>query len=201
MAENNKDDIDEASASSNPPDNEELPDRRRNDETQDVAEASPKESKTRCEYLYWIKAIWRSVSAEAPHRREENPFSFKRFLNQDRGARRKEYSPDGTPVLVKASEMSSMLPDFVQDHLVVEQSYMSSPSHHAPIPFDLPSSAEDRIDPSVQMSLPDFLSDGPIHSQRGEEAASYLDNHETGPTNGLLSSPGPSSRVNARWFF
>lgn len=131
-----------------------------------------------------------NFSADAPHRREENPFSFKRFLNQDRGARRKEYSPDGSPILVNTSDMSSMLPDFVQDHLIVEQSYMSSPSHHVPIPFDLPISAEDRIDP-VQMSLPDFLSDGPIHSQRGEEAAGYLDNHEPGPTNGL-SSPGPS---------
>lgn len=92
--------------------------------------------------------------------------------------------------------MSSVLPDFVQDHLVVEQCYLSSPSHHSSIPFDLPMPAEERPESGVAMSLPDFLSDGPIHSQRGDgEAAAYLVNDEPGPSNGHLSSPGPSSRV------
>lgn len=79
---------------------------------------------------------------ELQTRREENPFSFKKFLNQDssKGARRKEYSPnlpspessskhsfnsEMNSRLVNTPEMSSVLPDFVQDHLVIEQCYLS----------------------------------------------------------------------------
>lgn len=88
------------------------------------------------------------LSHELQTRREENPFSFKKFLNQDssKGARRKEYSPnlpspesgskhsfnsnlsDMNSRLVNTPEMSSVLPDFVQDHLVIEQCYLSGSS-------------------------------------------------------------------------
>jgi hypothetical protein len=94
------------------------------------------------------------VFLESQTRKEENPFSFKRFLKEDssnqknRGARRKEYSPVNLPSpelnsskhnfnsnlpdmnsrLVNTPEMSSVLPDFVQDHLVIEQCYLSGSS-------------------------------------------------------------------------
>ncbi|XP_031348988.1 endosome-associated-trafficking regulator 1 isoform X2 [Photinus pyralis] len=76
-------------------------------------------------------------------KREDNPFSFKHFLRSDvnnyqnQGARPKVYC-DGRPIssisdlnLHKSNakqmrivpEFSSALPDFVQDHLVVEQCY------------------------------------------------------------------------------
>lgn len=63
-------------------------------------------------------------------RREENPFSFKHFLNRDAtsgGARPKVYpskSPS-TPRLIANPELTSGLPDFVQDHLVIEQCYLN----------------------------------------------------------------------------
>ncbi|KAK4876704.1 hypothetical protein RN001_009210 [Aquatica leii] len=82
-------------------------------------------------------------------RREDNPFSFKHFLRSDvsnynhQGARPKVYC-DGRPIssvsdldLQKStnakqtriiSEFSSALPDFVQDHLVVEQCYSNDNS-------------------------------------------------------------------------
>lgn len=83
-----------------------------------------------------------STVNETP-KREDNPFSFKHFLRSDtnnyqsQGARPKVYC-DGRPIssvsdldLHKSSakqtrivpEFSSALPDFVQDHLVVEQCY------------------------------------------------------------------------------
>jgi hypothetical protein len=88
-------------------------------------------------------------------KREENPFSFKHFLKCDAGnnysstgARPKVYSnlasegfghltPESsdsdpglfsrsaTPRHVGTPELSSVLPDFVQDHLVVEQCYLN----------------------------------------------------------------------------
>lgn len=88
-------------------------------------------------------------------RREENPFSFKHFLKRDAGnnyhstgARPKVYSnlanegfghlapesSDSDPGLYSRSttpchagtpELTSVLPDFVQDHLVVEQCYLN----------------------------------------------------------------------------
>ncbi|KAG8224377.1 hypothetical protein J437_LFUL005199 [Ladona fulva] len=90
--------------------------------------------------------------------RSENPFSFKVFLKRDAsrntysstGARPKIYShpssdggrtpndttgdDHGTPLRVNSSrlvgtpELTSALPDFVQDHLVMEQCYLSEPS-------------------------------------------------------------------------
>nr|CAD7193752.1 unnamed protein product [Timema douglasi] len=88
-------------------------------------------------------------------RREENPFSFKHFLKRDSGnnyhitgARPKVYSSvssesfgqssldpidsdpslysrSTTPRHVATSELASVLPDFVQDHLVVEQCFLN----------------------------------------------------------------------------
>ncbi|KAL3275094.1 hypothetical protein HHI36_019865 [Cryptolaemus montrouzieri] len=71
-------------------------------------------------------------------RREDNPFSFKHFLQSDsnyqnKGARPKVYC-DGRPVSSVSdaqqgqiiSDNPSVLPDFVQDHLVIEQCYLSN---------------------------------------------------------------------------
>ncbi|KAJ9575897.1 hypothetical protein L9F63_007209 [Diploptera punctata] len=100
--------------------------------------------------------------SEVP-KREENPFSFKHFLKRDTGntysstgARPKVYSnltnetfgnlmPESsesdaglysrstTPRHVGTPELTSVLPDFVQDHLVVEQCYLNhSESSNAP---------------------------------------------------------------------
>lgn len=86
---------------------------------------------------------------ESSSKKEENPFSFKKFLNQDsslqinKGARKKVYTPSSmtsanldlqgpsrsqpeiTSRIVKTTDV---LPDFVQDHLVVEQCYLSNGS-------------------------------------------------------------------------
>nr|XP_023013666.1 serologically defined colon cancer antigen 3 homolog [Leptinotarsa decemlineata] len=78
-------------------------------------------------------------------KREENPFSFKHFLRSDsgnnylnKGARPKVYpesrssSSDFSNHVSEtkqpriAPEFSSALPDFVQDHLVIEQCYLGS---------------------------------------------------------------------------
>ena len=80
-------------------------------------------------------------------RREENPFSLKHFLRSDlssyqsQGARPKVYCDgrqigstselnshimEGNKQARLASEFSSALPDFVQDHLIVEQCYKDS---------------------------------------------------------------------------
>lgn len=89
------------------------------------------------------------VSNEAP-RREENPFSFKHFLRgdttyQSQGARPKVYCAGRQIASVSdlelnsttsssslenkstriVSDLGSGLPDFVQDHLVIEQSYLA----------------------------------------------------------------------------
>lgn len=80
-------------------------------------------------------------------RREENPFSFKHFLRSDssnsyqsKGARPKVY-PENRSQSIDYSgyiseskqskpvpEFSSALPDFVQDHLVMEQCYLGNNS-------------------------------------------------------------------------
>lgn len=102
-------------------------------------------------------------------KREENPFSFKHFLKRDAGnnysstgARPKVYSnlasegfghvtPESsdsdpglysrsaTPRHVGTPELTSVLPDFVQDHLVVEQCYLnhSESSNTSQIAVDL----------------------------------------------------------------
>ncbi|XP_043263982.1 uncharacterized protein LOC122404134 [Colletes gigas] len=80
-------------------------------------------------------------------RREENPFSFKHFLKNDSqtnyynaGARPKVYSPPTTSPnnLEKDSTVYSRnpteLPDFVQDHLVIEQCYLNHESKQQAIP-------------------------------------------------------------------
>ncbi|KAK6634201.1 hypothetical protein RUM44_004809 [Polyplax serrata] len=92
-------------------------------------------------------------SYESPAKREENPFSFKKFLNQDasqknQGARKKVYpasmnsnksdlsdnnrmgrnQSEMSPRLIGATDVSSILPDFVQDHLVIEQCYLNGSS-------------------------------------------------------------------------
>ena len=104
-----------------------------------------------------------SFSGSDAPKREENPFSFKHFLKHDAGnnycntgARPKVYSnlanesfgnltPESsdsdpgvysrstTPRHVGTPELTSVLPDFVQDHLVVEQCYLNhSESSNAP---------------------------------------------------------------------
>ncbi|XP_044270067.1 uncharacterized ENTR1 family protein [Tribolium madens] len=87
-----------------------------------------------------------SGSTEPP-KREDNPFSFKHFLRSDvnsyqsKGARPKVYC-EGRPVSSVSDlefaptqetkqtrivpEYSSALPDFVQDHLVIEQCYLNN---------------------------------------------------------------------------
>ncbi|KAJ8975711.1 hypothetical protein NQ317_018985 [Molorchus minor] len=80
-------------------------------------------------------------------KREDNPFSFKHFLRSDsggnyqsKGARPKVYSENRAPLTETNSqtseskqprvipELSSALPDFVQDHLVIEQCYLGNNS-------------------------------------------------------------------------
>ncbi|KAK9891921.1 hypothetical protein WA026_017405 [Henosepilachna vigintioctopunctata] len=69
-------------------------------------------------------------------RREDNPFSFKHFLQCDsnylnKGARPKVY-PNGRHSTIRdtqgqtLSDNPSALPDFVQDHLVIEQCFLSN---------------------------------------------------------------------------
>lgn len=78
-------------------------------------------------------------------RREENPFSFKHFLRSDsnnghqsKGARPKVYPENRSQSIDYSSyiseskqakpvpEFSSALPDFVQDHLVMEQCFLGN---------------------------------------------------------------------------
>ncbi|KAG8301687.1 retrograde transport, endosome to plasma membrane [Homalodisca vitripennis] len=85
-----------------------------------------------------------SSSSNDHPRREENPFSFKHFLNRDvsGGARPKVFpskSPS-TPRLIANPELTSGLPDFVQDHLVIEQCYLNQPSQ--PLSVDMNNLAE-----------------------------------------------------------
>lgn len=98
-------------------------------------------------------------SADAP-KREDNPFSFKHFLRSDvnnyqnKGARPKVYCEGRTISSVSdlefphspemkqtriVPEYSSALPDFVQDHLVVEQCYLGNgPSNSFNLDINLP---------------------------------------------------------------
>ncbi|CAH0546465.1 unnamed protein product [Brassicogethes aeneus] len=81
-----------------------------------------------------------SGSSLETQKRDDNPFSFKHFLRdmtnyQNKGARPKVYC-EGRPVPTAQEmagdmkknrvgpELSSALPDFVQDHLVIEQCYL-----------------------------------------------------------------------------
>lgn len=92
------------------------------------------------------------MTADQP-KKEDNPFSFKHFLRSDnnyqsQGARPKVYC-EGRPVSsisdldlrqskeVKQTrivpEFSSALPDFVQDHLVIEQCYLGKDSYNSSV--------------------------------------------------------------------
>lgn len=85
--------------------------------------------------------------------REDNPFSFKHFLRSDsatyqnKGARPKVYNTDNRSLSVGGEgnhdsipeiksnhrivpEYSSALPDFVQDHLVIEQCYLGNTTNN-----------------------------------------------------------------------
>ncbi|PNF29466.1 hypothetical protein B7P43_G04540 [Cryptotermes secundus] len=229
-------------------------------------------------------------------KREENPFSFKHFLKRDAGnnysstgARRKVHSDvlacghlspassDSDPGWLRTSvlrgrrqggtpELTSALPDFVQDHLVVEQCYLNhsessntsqiavdipvdlagtagnqnlpknvgngsgpvpldlpssdrSPTesigklttHGGGLPFDLPlvSDAKDGAvsasssgvrsgmqigEVGVSKSLPDFLSDGPIHSGHHNDVDQPIDDSLGAGTSDTISgSQSPDS--------
>lgn len=98
-------------------------------------------------------------STDVP-KREDNPFSFKHFLRgdvnnyQNKGARPKVYCEGRTISSVSdlefshtqdikqtriAPEYSSALPDFVQDHLVVEQCYLgNAPNNNFNLDINLP---------------------------------------------------------------
>ncbi|XP_022196664.2 uncharacterized protein LOC111054014 [Nilaparvata lugens] len=211
-------------------------------------------------------------SSEIPSRREDNPFSFKHFLNRDvgcssGGARPKVFSqPLGqssgsassaatspVPAPRLNPELTSGLPDFVQDHLVIEQCYLQNSGHNsscqlavdldnfpdfapvnassneqwnsssnssggrqgdlpfdltlnqrtrssesaarpldlpATLPFDLPSAS---AEVGASKSLPDFLSDGPIHSERRNDSSQPNSDNNSPPA--PLPSDLPSPRI------
>ncbi|KYM97601.1 PREDICTED: uncharacterized protein LOC108778385 [Cyphomyrmex costatus] len=91
-----------------------------------------------------VDSIEQSTGQDAPLRRDNNPFSFKAFLKNgmqqtnyhNTGARPKVYSsstPSSGNIVDKDNVSSSVysgrnpteLPDFVQDHLVIEQCYLN----------------------------------------------------------------------------
>lgn len=87
------------------------------------------------------------LAGQDASRRDENPFSFKHFLKNgsqtnyyNAGARPKVYSSSmpSPNNLEKDSTVYSRnpteLPDFVQDHLVIEQCYLSHESKQQAIP-------------------------------------------------------------------
>ncbi|XP_066140963.1 endosome-associated-trafficking regulator 1 [Euwallacea fornicatus] len=95
-------------------------------------------------------------TSNSSSKREDNPFSFKHFLRDNTnsnqhyrslGARPKVYRhvtpPDSPrrPNNRTVGEFSSALPDFVQDHLVIEQSFLGNK-------FDVP--------PDFNLDLPDY---------------------------------------------
>nr|CAI5817132.1 unnamed protein product [Callosobruchus analis] len=105
-----------------------------------------------------------SLATSESHRREDNPFSFKHFLRgdcsyQNKGARPKVYGerrstsnfvanqmPEGKQSSRMVPEFSSALPDFVQDHLVIEQCYLgNNPTSNYNLEMDnLPDFTPDR---------------------------------------------------------
>ncbi|KAK9502841.1 hypothetical protein O3M35_011537 [Rhynocoris fuscipes] len=153
-------------------------------------------------------------------RRDDVPFSLRHFLSGGRaeasrtssntsgnvgsGARPKVYPGTPPPSPRLHPEITSGLPDFVQDHLVVEQVYLNSTgplssltldnippqlppspdgaySNRVDIPFDLTAQSDSRetpldlppmgmVDVGPSKSLPDFLSDGPIRSERRHDS-------------------------------
>lgn len=166
------------------------------------------------------KTKGRIVGAEGPAnaacsdslRREDNPFSFKHFLSREShgGARPKVYPtptppPSPSPRLIPGSEVASGLPDFVQDHLVIEQCYLSPQQPHLSVdldsisdfqfpdhnygsgqdlPFDLTARSDlgQQQEVGTSKSLPDFLSDGPIRNERSHPAPSPTISPERRPS-------------------
>lgn len=155
-----------------------------------------------------------SISNEAP-RREENPFSFKHFLRgdttyQSQGARPKVYC-DGRQIASVSdlelnsttssssldnkstrivSEFNSGLPDFVQDHLVIEQSYLAqatasvstNTTDHQPNPSNLLPTVHHPIIAGLGGgNLPDFTRD----SSRRLDAVNTLSQIDTTPPQGM----------------
>lgn len=131
-------------------------------------------------------------------KREENPFSFKHFLKRDAGtnysstgARPKVYSnlasegfghvtPESsdsdpglysrsaTPRHVGTPELTSVLPDFVQDHLVIEQCYLnhSESSNTSQIAVDLE-------------NLPDFTLNHTTPASEVADGSSIVNRHRS----------------------
>ncbi|XP_018317943.1 uncharacterized protein l(3)04053 [Mycetomoellerius zeteki] len=98
----------------------------------------------RCQDTQSIDSVEQSTGQDASSRRDNNPFSFKAFLKNgmqqtnyhNTGARPKVYSSSTSSpgnVLDKDNVGSSVysgrnpteLPDFVQDHLIIEQCYLN----------------------------------------------------------------------------
>lgn len=93
------------------------------------------------------------IGQDAPSRRDNNPFSFKAFLKNgtqqtnyhNTGARPKVYSSstsspgnildkDNVGSGVYSGRNPTELPDFVQDHLVIEQCYLNHESNQPVLP-------------------------------------------------------------------
>lgn len=150
-------------------------------------------------------------------RREENPFSFKHFLRNDanyqqQGARPKVYC-DGRPISSVSDldlhqiadskqtrivpEFSAALPDFVQDHLVVEQCYLGKD------PDNLPDFAPSRASVNVNRVHVDSGRDDeqngslPFDLPLRPQAEFPLD-LPTGETQPNVSRGCPSAEVSAR---
>lgn len=125
-----------------------------------------------------------SSAGEWP-KKEDNPFSFKHFLRNDRhyqnqGARPKVYC-EGRPISSISDldlhqpaetkqthivpEFSSALPDFVQDHLVIEQCYLSKEQRGNNLPDFTPS-----VD-SVNMNRLDVETSRTLNQQRSDSSS------------------------------
>lgn len=123
-----------------------------------------------------MKHFFVLVVSDVP-KREENPFSFKHFLKGDnsnyqhQGARPKIYTPQPSVELNHGSinenhqqtsristEFSSALPDFVQDHLVIEQCYLGNDASPKDITVDLD-------------NLPDFTPDKSNQTNRWKDSS------------------------------
>lgn len=140
-------------------------------------------------------------------KKEENPFSFKHFLKCDAGnssistgARPKVYSnlssedfghllPDSSgsdpglhsrsavPHHIGNPEMTSLLPDFVQDHLVVEQCYLNhtDSSNTPPVSVDLenlPDFTINNTTPACETTDGDYIR---INTQWSESKRAHSD--------------------------
>ncbi|CAH1989595.1 unnamed protein product [Acanthoscelides obtectus] len=144
-----------------------------------------------------------SVPSEG-HRREDNPFSFKHFLRSDsnsgyqnKGARPKVYGerrsassdfvtnrpPEPKQSVRMVPEFSSALPDFVQDHLVIEQCYLgNNPTNNYDLDVD---------------NLPDFTPDRSssrkCNSVDADNLPDFTPSRETRNSNGSRNANGSNS--------